>query len=53
MRTSYRKGATSLLQLLNAQRTADDVYLSYLQALADLASATVKLQLSAGMRPDL
>ncbi|MFI5399170.1 MAG: TolC family protein [Candidatus Binatia bacterium] len=53
MRTSYRKGASSLLDLLNAQRTADDVYLSYLQALADLANATVKLQLSAGMRPDL
>lgn len=53
MRTSYRKGAASLLELLDAQRTADDVYLSYLQALSDLASATVKLQLSVGMRPDL
>ncbi len=53
VRTSYRLGAASLLELLNAQRTADDVYLGYLQALADLANATVKLQLSAGMRPDL
>jgi outer membrane protein, heavy metal efflux system len=52
-RTGYRLGAVSLLDLLEAQRTADDVYLSYLQSLADLANATVKLQLSAGMRPDL
>ncbi len=53
MRKSYRMGAATLLELLNAQRTADDVYLTYLQALADLANATVKLQLSVGMRPDL
>jgi cobalt-zinc-cadmium efflux system outer membrane protein len=52
-RTGYRLGAASILDLLEAQRTADDVYLSYLQTLADLANATVKLQLSAGMRPDL
>jgi len=52
-RTAYRLGAASLLDLLEAQRTADDVYLSYLQALADLSNAIVKLQLSAGMRPDL
>ncbi|TWJ32553.1 TolC family protein [Geobacter argillaceus] len=52
-RTSYRKGAASLLELLDAQRTADDVHLGYLQALADLANATVRLQLSAGMRPEL
>jgi len=53
MRRSYRMGASSLLELLNAQRTADDVYLSYLQTLADLANSTVRLQISAGMRPDL
>ena len=53
MRRSYRLGSASLLELLNAQRTADDVYLGYLQALADLANATVKLQISVGMRPDL
>ena len=47
-RLSYRKGAASLLDLLNAQRTADDVHLGYLQALADLANATVKLQLGVG-----
>jgi cobalt-zinc-cadmium efflux system outer membrane protein len=53
MRKSYRMGAASLLELLNAQRTADDVYIGYLQTLADLANATVKLQMSVGMRPDL
>jgi outer membrane protein, heavy metal efflux system len=47
-RLSYRKGAASLLDLLDAQRTSDDVHLGYLKALADLANATVKLQLSAG-----
>jgi cobalt-zinc-cadmium efflux system outer membrane protein len=47
-RLSYRKGAASLLDLLEAQRTTEDVHLAYLQALADLANATVKLQLSAG-----
>ncbi|MGA3209187.1 MAG: hypothetical protein ABSE05_15370 [Syntrophales bacterium] len=41
------------MNLLNTQRTADDVYLGYLQALAEIANATVKLQLSAGMRSDL
>lgn len=53
MRTAYRMGSASLLELLNAQRTADDVYLGYLQAVADLAKATVKLQISTGTRPDL
>ena len=47
-RLSYRKGAASLLNLLDAQRTTDEVHLAYLQALADLSNATVKLQLSAG-----
>jgi cobalt-zinc-cadmium efflux system outer membrane protein len=53
MRKAYRMGSASLLELLNAQRTADEVYLDYLQALADLANTTVKLQISSGMRPDL
>jgi outer membrane protein, heavy metal efflux system len=47
-RLSYRKGAASLLDLLEAQRTSDEVRLAYLQALADLQNATVKLQLSSG-----
>lgn len=53
VRVSYRKGASSLLELLNAQRTADQIALDHLQAQADLANATVKLQVNAGMRPDL
>lgn len=52
-RISYRKGAASLLELLNAQRTADEVHLAYLQALADRANARVRLQQSMGQRPEL
>jgi cobalt-zinc-cadmium efflux system outer membrane protein len=52
-RTSYRKGAASLLELLAAQRSADEVYTAYLQALAARANATVKLQQSTGARPEL
>ncbi|MYN20557.1 TolC family protein [Rugamonas sp. FT107W] len=48
MRLSYKKGAASLLELLTAQRSADEVYQAYLQAKADLATATVQLQLAAG-----
>ena len=50
---SYRKGASSLLDLLNAQRTADDIALEHLQAQADLANASLRLQLTAGTRPAL
>lgn len=53
IRLSYRNGAASLLELLAAQKSADDAYLDYLQARADLAAATVELQLSAGLRPVL
>ncbi|MGD9756021.1 MAG: TolC family protein [Comamonas sp.] len=53
IRLSYRHGQASLLELLSAQRSADDAYLGYLQANADLAKATVDLQLSIGQRPAL
>ncbi|MBS0507279.1 MAG: TolC family protein [Proteobacteria bacterium] len=53
MRLSYRHGAASLLELLSAQRSADQAWLAYLQAQADLATATVQLQLSVGQRPAL
>lgn len=53
IRLSYRHGQASLLELLSAQRSADDAYLGYLQADADLAKATVDLQLSIGQRPAL
>ncbi|WP_394778798.1 TolC family protein [Undibacterium sp.] len=53
VRLSYRKGSASLLDLLNAQRTADDVYLAYLQALSNWANASVKLQQSTGQYPEI
>jgi cobalt-zinc-cadmium efflux system outer membrane protein len=53
MRQSYRQGAASLLELLDAQRTADETYLDYLQAQAELAGATVELQRSIGLKPAL
>lgn len=53
MRTSYRHGSASLLELLSAQRAADDTHLAYLQARSDLATATVRLQLSLGRAPAL
>lgn len=52
-RISYQKGAASLLELLNAQRTADDTYLDYLDALATYARAKAQIQVSIGERPDL
>jgi len=51
MRTSYRHGSASLLELLSAQRAADDTWLAYLQARSDLAAATVRLQQSVGRPP--
>lgn len=53
IRLSYRHGAASLLELLAAQHSADEAYQDYLQAQADLATATVELQLSVGLRPAL
>jgi len=48
MRYSYTRGNSSLLDLLNAQRTADSVYLSYFDALANYGKAVVALQQAAG-----
>jgi cobalt-zinc-cadmium efflux system outer membrane protein len=53
MRLSYRQGQASLLELLSAQRSADEAYLGSLEAETDLAKATVELQLSLGLRPAL
>ena len=47
-RTSYRKGAASLLDLLAAQRSADEVVVAFLQARADEANAAVHLLQSLG-----
>ena len=48
IRYSYTHGKSSLLDLLNAQRTADDVYLGYFDALANYGKAVVVLQQAAG-----
>ncbi len=48
-RYSYDRGATRLLELLDAQRTVDDVYLGYAAALADHARALVTLERAAAM----
>jgi len=48
-RYSYDRGATRLLELLDAQRTVDDVYLGYAAALADHARASVTLERAAAM----
>lgn len=53
IRLSYRNGAASLLELLAAQRSADEAYLAYLQSEADMATATVQLQLAIGEQPAL
>ncbi len=48
-RYSYEHGQTSLLELLDAQRTANDVQRSYHDALADAASARIELLRAAGL----
>lgn len=53
LRLSYRQGQASLLELLSAQRSADEAWLGSLEAETDLAKATVELQLSLGLRPSL
>lgn len=47
-RYSYERGNARLVELLDAQRTVDDVYLSYLGALADNAKGLVALEHSVG-----
>lgn len=48
-RYSYDRGSTRLLELLDAQRTVDDVYLGYASAVADHARASVTLERAAAM----
>lgn len=45
---SYQRGAASLLEVLEAQRTGNEVHLAYFDALADRASALVGLELAVG-----
>ncbi len=48
-RFSYQRGQTTLLDLLAAQRSANDVYLAYYDALADAAKALIELERAAQM----
>jgi outer membrane protein, heavy metal efflux system len=46
---AYQRGGSSLLEVIDAERTSADVYLAYSQALADHARALVTLELTAGI----
>ena len=46
---SYQRGATSLLEVLNAQRTYNDVQQSYYETLYNYAAALVDLERTAGI----
>lgn len=46
---NYQRGGASLLEVLNAQRTVDDVYLSYYAALAEHARGLVQVERAAGL----
>jgi cobalt-zinc-cadmium efflux system outer membrane protein len=46
---SYQRGETSLLEVLNAQRTYNDIQSAYYNALYDRASALINLERSAGI----
>jgi cobalt-zinc-cadmium efflux system outer membrane protein len=46
-RFSYQRGQTTLLELLAAQRTANEVRQDYIEALADHAKALIELQRAA------
>lgn len=46
---SYKRGETSLLEVLNAQRTYNDVQQNYYQSLFNYAVALVNLERSAGI----
>lgn len=48
-RYSYERGAARLIEVLDAQRTVDDVYLGYAGALADRARALIALQRAAAI----
>jgi cobalt-zinc-cadmium efflux system outer membrane protein len=49
MSYNYVRGGATLLEVLEAQRTVDDVYLAYYQALTDHAHALVAVELAAGI----
>jgi len=46
---AYQRGGATLLEVIDAQRTSADIYLSYAQALADHARALVTLEETAAI----
>ncbi len=46
---SYNRGETSLLEVLDAQRTYNDVFALYIESLYDLAVSLINLEQSAGI----
>jgi cobalt-zinc-cadmium efflux system outer membrane protein len=50
---SYEHGDATLVEVLIAQRTASDVHLAYLDALADRAHALIAVSQAAGLTEDL
>jgi cobalt-zinc-cadmium efflux system outer membrane protein len=46
---AYQRGGSTLLEVIDAQRTSADIYLSYAQALADHARALVSLEQAAAI----
>ena len=46
---NYQRGGATLLEVLDAQRTDDDVYLAYYGALADHSRALVAVELAGGI----
>jgi outer membrane protein, heavy metal efflux system len=46
---AYQRGGATLLEVIDAQRTSADIYLSYAQALADHARALVTLEQTAAI----
>jgi len=46
---AYQRGGATLLEVIDAQRTAADIYLSYAQALTDHAHALITLEQAAAL----
>ena len=50
---SYQRGSATLLEVLSAQRTVDDVYLAYFAALGEHARQLIAVEQAAGLDVDL
>jgi cobalt-zinc-cadmium efflux system outer membrane protein len=46
---SYQRGGASLLEVLDSERTVNEVYLDYYQALSEHAKALVAVEASANL----